>query len=237
MSIFRKIVKEVSKPVVNNYKGRVGEAKVNSALNPFLFGKVNHRQINNLILTDERGKTHEIDHVEIRTNGVFCIETKNYKGWIFGSREQHKWTQTLYNQKHQFLNPLKQNKSHLYYLNKVLGEKYKAYSLVVFVQNNANRVNEYNVINLIDLKSYLNNFDCGTRYTNEEMNEIEAIIRSAASKNVSNREHVYNIRRTQSDIDRGICPRCGGVLVKKSGRYGDFFGCNRYPKCKFILKN
>ena len=29
------------------------------------------------------------------------------------------------------------------------------------------------------------------------------------------------------------CPKCGGVLVFRDGRYGRFLGCNNYPKCKY----
>ena len=44
----------------------------------------------------------------------------------------------------------------------------------------------------------------------------------------------------------GVCPECGGKLIKRSGRYGDFVGCKSFPKCRFtcsldeldnILKN
>ncbi|MCP2041195.1 DNA topoisomerase-1 [Neisseria sp. HSC-16F19] len=30
------------------------------------------------------------------------------------------------------------------------------------------------------------------------------------------------------------CPKCGGQLVYKKGRYGKFIGCANYPKCKHI---
>ncbi|WQT55078.1 type I DNA topoisomerase [Helicobacter pylori] len=30
------------------------------------------------------------------------------------------------------------------------------------------------------------------------------------------------------------CPKCGGELVKKNSRYGEFIACNNYPKCKYI---
>lgn len=39
------------------------------------------------------------------------------------------------------------------------------------------------------------------------------------------------------------CPGCahtdrkgGGRLIKKSGKYGDFIGCNRFPRCKYTFK-
>ena len=39
-------------------------------------------------------------------------------------------------------------------------------------------------------------------------------------------------------IDRNHCPRCGGLLVKRHGPYGDFYGCNNYStkNCKYTRK-
>ena len=30
-----------------------------------------------------------------------------------------------------------------------------------------------------------------------------------------------------------LCPKCGRKLVKRNGRYGEFYGCSGYPMCKF----
>ena len=30
------------------------------------------------------------------------------------------------------------------------------------------------------------------------------------------------------------CPKCGANLVRKSGRFGEFFACGNYPECKYI---
>ncbi len=30
------------------------------------------------------------------------------------------------------------------------------------------------------------------------------------------------------------CSKCGGELVKKNSRYGEFIACNNYPKCKYV---
>lgn len=29
------------------------------------------------------------------------------------------------------------------------------------------------------------------------------------------------------------CPRCNGKLVLRTGRFGKFYGCSHYPRCKF----
>ena len=30
------------------------------------------------------------------------------------------------------------------------------------------------------------------------------------------------------------CPECGGKLIVRNGKYGEFTGCSNYPKCKYI---
>ena len=236
MSLLKKIIKNAFKPTINKAKGAIGERRVSAKLNPLLFGKVEHRQINNLILIDENGKSHQIDHIEIRQNGIFCIETKNYSGWIFGNENQQMWTQTLYNEKHQFLNPIRQNRSHIYHINKILGGKYKINSVIVMVQNNAGRINVPYVVNLNDLKSYLSSFYDGTQYSISEIDYIYQALLSASQCNITNREHIENIRNTQNEIQNNICPRCKGELILKEGKYGNFYGCSNYPNCKFTKK-
>ncbi len=43
--------------------------------------------------------------------------------------------------------------------------------------------------------------------------------------------------KTKEDFETNdVCPRCGGALVKRSGKYGTFMGCSNYPKCRYIKK-
>ena len=100
----------------------------------------------------------------------------------------------------------------------------------------ADKINVSNVVNLDDLKKYLNNFYDGTSYSVEEMDKIyDSILRSVGD--ITNREHVKNIRNTQKDLKNGICPRCGGKLVERNGKYGKFYGCSSYPNCRFVLND
>jgi hypothetical protein len=56
--------------------------------------------------------TTQIDHIFVSKYGIFVVETKNYKGWIFGSEKQAQWTQKLYKKSYRFQNPLRQNYKH-----------------------------------------------------------------------------------------------------------------------------
>lgn len=64
--------------------------------------------------------TTQIDHVIVSKYGIFVIEVKNYKGWIYGSQNQKVWTQVLFNQKSKFQNPLHQNYKHIKFLQALL---------------------------------------------------------------------------------------------------------------------
>jgi DNA topoisomerase I len=30
------------------------------------------------------------------------------------------------------------------------------------------------------------------------------------------------------------CEKCGAPMVKKTGKFGPFYGCSNYPECKFV---
>src|SRR5690554_7529672 len=44
-------------------------------------------------------------------------------------------------------------------------------------------------------------------------------------------EHMEKIKPVVTDK---ICPLCGGNLVIRKSKYGEFYGCSNYPKCKHI---
>ena len=78
--------------------------------------------LHDLMISDKHGRTTQIDHVVISRFGLFVIETKCYKGWIFGNEGNLYWTQSLYaggrgwfasSEKHKFQNPIKQNWRHI----------------------------------------------------------------------------------------------------------------------------
>ena len=71
------------------FKGVMGEFIVN--LNTrFFLDKKQYHLIKNVTLPTANGST-QIDHIIVSRYGVFVIETKNMKGWIFGSPNQKIW--------------------------------------------------------------------------------------------------------------------------------------------------
>lgn len=102
-------------------KGRVGEAMVSvGALRKL--DKQRYRVFNDLVLPRPDGKrTTQIDHVVASPYGIFVIETKNYRGRIFGDPKARYWTQVLPGRKNRFQNPLHQNALHINALVKATG--------------------------------------------------------------------------------------------------------------------
>lgn len=45
------------------------------------------------------------------------------------------------------------------------------------------------------------------------------------------------IKADQSRMQGGpVCPLCGSGLVRRKGRYGEFYGCSSYPGCRYTQK-
>ena len=46
----------------------------------------------------------------------------------------------------------------------------------------------------------------------------------------------YTVRDTAIMNDTRYCPKCGGFLVKRKGKWGAFYGCSNYPTCDYTEK-
>lgn len=97
-----------------------------------LFGRKG-RTLRNVYIPKDNGETSEIDVVYITQKGIFVFESKNYSGWIFGDERGQYWTAMLPNrQKNRFYNPIKQNRTHIKWLQKYVGEDVPLFSIIVF---------------------------------------------------------------------------------------------------------
>ncbi len=88
-----------------------GEALVCRELQANFSGPYYHL-LNHITLKFKDGTT-QIDHILVSRFGVFVIETKDYKGWIFANAKHTTWTQVLYRWKFKFQNPIFQNMRHV----------------------------------------------------------------------------------------------------------------------------
>lgn len=224
-------------------KGKIGEFRIASRL--LLLDQNNYIILNNVILRTKNEKTVQIDHIVISIYGIFVIETKNYKGWIFGNENSENWMQIIYREKNQFRNPVKQNWSHIYALKELLSDFPNAKFIpIVAFSINADLKKINSSIPVIYETKILRTIEKESKEEILSHDEIEKIFRIIESSNIESKEtekeHVENIHKTiierQLREENLICPKCGAELKLRSGKYGKFYGCPNYPYCKFTMK-
>lgn len=53
---------------------------------------------------------------------------------------------------------------------------------------------------------------------------------------VMNQQCYEKMAVIQAGMDLEVCPKCGGELKERNGRFGAFFGCSNYPACRYTKK-
>lgn len=113
-------------------KGMIGELFV-ALVARFRLNRNTYHRLHN-VTVPSRGGTTQIDHVIVSRFGIFVIETKNMKGWIFGRQHDATWTQQIFKHRQKFLNPLRQNYKHTQALMELLGvPQDTVHSVIAFV--------------------------------------------------------------------------------------------------------
>ena len=165
--------------------------------------------LNDILLPTNYGTT-QIDHIVISPYGIFVIETKNYKGWIFGHENSEEWKQSLLGKKrfwgwsseqHKLRNPIRQNAAHARAVKAILKEMgdFTIIPIVVFSNSAELKITTPNhiVINWCDLRSAIKSY----RYQCISQEDVQRIVNKISSANIitegSREAHVYNIKEVQ----------------------------------------
>lgn len=72
----------------------------------------------------------------------------------------------------------------------------------------------------------------------ETVEKIVELLKEKVASKVDTKEHIQESKlqlRNKEKIKAGNCPKCGGELVLRKGKYGKFYGCSNYPKCRFTV--
>lgn len=220
------------------FKGRWGEWRVASSLGAML-DQSDYTVFSDLTLPTSDGTT-QVDHIVVSRFGIFVVETKNMKGWIFGDAEQETWTQVVFGRKSRFQNPLRQNYKHLRAVHDLLAvDAHKIHGVVAFVGTGVPKTKMPGdvVWGLASLGEYIK-FRRFVHFDDREVERIRALLSELALQKSwkARRAHVAHvknrIRERQDSAPR--CPRCGAVMVERQNRATkeSFLGCSRYPKCR-----
>lgn len=224
------------------FKGFIGEVIINFATTLFLDKSIYHL-IKNVTFPTEDGST-QIDHIIVSKYGIFVVETKNMKGWIFGGEHQKTWTQTIYKHKTKFQNPLHQNYKHVKTLENALNiEPEKIFSVIVFVGDATFKTPMPENVNYP--RGYLNYIKSKNTVLLSDA-EVQETIRTIESGRFersfkTNRKHVKHVQQiVEEKKNLKTCPKCGSAMVLRTAQKGpnagqQFWGCSQFPKCRGVV--
>ncbi len=225
-------------------KGKVGEAIVNTS-NKLLLDKDLYTPIKDITLQLTDGSTTQIDHILVSKYGIFVIETKNMKGWIFGTENQKQWTQQIFKEKNRFQNPLHQNYRHTKVLEEILNLPSSHFtSLIAFVGDCEFKTPmPENVFCGLSYTKYVKSFNKELLTPQQMSMVINKLQRRRLKQGLStDREHVDNLKRrkqtTTTHSNKKICSRCNNEMVIRKNRTTgeEFYGCSSYPRCKNTMQ-
>ncbi|MDI5892838.1 nuclease-related domain-containing protein [Halomonas rhizosphaerae] len=222
------------------FKGLCGETLV-KVIAKFRLSAETYRPIHNVTLPTPDGST-QIDHIFVSRFGIFVVETKNMKGWVFGDEHQAQWTQKIYRKSFRFQNPLRQNYKHVKALEKALNVPGEViHSIVVFTGS-------------AKLKTKMpKNVTLGGGYVNYIKAYQEVILSEAEVQEVftkiqtgrlaptreMHRVHVAQLKTRSDPNAQRKCPKCGSSMVLRTSTRGknagnQFWGCSGYPQCRVV---
>jgi hypothetical protein len=216
-------------------KGWLGEKKATFRMWLSL-NQNTYQRFHNVIIPTKNGTT-QIDHVLVSPFGLFIVETKNRKGWIFGSEDQATWTQSLYGKNYPFQNPLRQAYRQQKSLCEFLRVNESAVHTIVYFVGDC-RFKSPLPANVI--RSRLRR--CIKRYNSRVLSpeQIDRVVRKLerhlVESTLTRRDHLRSLRQRRRSTT--VCPRCGSSLVERKAKKGPtagstFLGCANYPRCRF----
>ena len=223
-------------------KGTLGEFFVNLGIKLFL-DKDQYHLIKNVTLPTKDGST-QIDHIIVSRYGIFVVETKNMKGWIFGNPNQRTWTQKIYKHSNKFQNPLRQNYKHVKTLEALLGlEGEQVFSVIIFVGDSTFKTKMPE--NVVHGTGYVRFIKSKKQLVLSEL-EVKSVVNKIETGRLvpsfrTNRAHVKHVKEIVSKKENNNrCPKCGSLMVVRESKRGQnkgntFWGCTDFPKCRGIV--
>ena len=109
-----KLHREITTNISNMEKGKIGEKIIVDHIKKEI--DIYHKIIQNVILSKD-GKETEVDIILITCVGIYVIESKNFRGYIYGTDTGKIWTEWFsHNCKYHFDNPILQNQYHIEFM-------------------------------------------------------------------------------------------------------------------------
>ncbi|MCF0149476.1 MAG: NERD domain-containing protein [Clostridium sp.] len=179
-------------------KGKEGEDDILSTLGKYKHGGYIYQ---NVFIPIDSNKYTEIDILLVNRYGIFVIESKNWKGKVYGEKSSKKWILDSKYDEYEMDNPYIQNEYHLKRLKEYLKLKNcKYYSIVVFGYDTDLYFEEdekpSSVIGIRDIDNYMEEVNTSKDIlTNNDISYINQKIESCINKDNDFKEkHIERIK-------------------------------------------
>lgn len=239
-------------PTLNEITGGVGEQMTK------LMAKIELPDtlvLHDVLIDGEENQTSQIDLLLIGDKGIYVVEVKTYTdARIYGDAKKQNWYYYRGGQKYEIYSPYKQNQNHIKHLKRFLtkfGEiPYFSILAVLCEDFKVTNLNEdpgkpdtIMLNGLLSLRKAVNKLSAGrpSILSEERRKEIsDYIMQYQHVGKEARREHKENVKAITAEKEevkrQNLCPYCKTALVLRKGKYGDFYGCSNYPRCKYTGK-
>lgn len=237
-------------PTSKELKGNFGEwlAKYYSKVN------LDALVLHDVLIDGKDGYTSQIDMILVGVKGLYVVEVKMYdEGKVYGDGKKRNWYYYLHGHKYEFYNPILQNKNHIKYLKDMLSDfgDIPFFSIVLLICNdfkvsNMNTGDKRETIVCSSLPAMTRAIKVFAEendvvFTEEKKREIYNFIKCNQYQGKEARlKHKKDVKEYKQSLDdckgQHICPYCKIPLILRNGKYGKFYGCSNYPKCKYTEK-
>ncbi len=219
-------------PAFSALKMRVNDARIRRILD-----KPEKRAgyaLHGLAFLDGKDTPCRIDHIYINEYGVWVIKNCEYKGELFGRRQDKTWIQRQGDERLAVENPVRENAARIAHLSRYLNREGIFHNIVCLV-NGAN-ISEVKAGNLyrVATMSALKRQKTDIHLTESEIRLLYEELQKFTRSSIVLEEIEEGADEAELKIvDLSICPICGGRMVLRQGKYGEFYGCSGFPDCRY----
>ena len=233
-------------PTMNEITGTIGEwlAKFYATTLPGV------RVLHDVLIDGEDGHTSQIDLLIIGDKGIYVVEVKMFAdAKIYGDIRRPMWYSYYHGKRYEMYSPIKQNHKHVCYLKDFLREfgDVPCFSVIAmicedfkvsgdFPENtvlcNSYPAMERGIYRIADGKPIV--LDAPKK--DAIFDYIQNNQHKGKDSRLEHKENVKEYRTSSADMrTQKMCPYCKTDLILRNGRYGQFYGCPNYPRCKYTL--
>ena len=211
--------------------------------------------LHDVLIDGAENKTSQMDILLIGEKGIYVVEVKTYTdARIYGDGKKNNWYYYRGGKKYEIYSPHKQNQNHIKYLKAFLKDfgEVPCFSILAILcadfkvtnlNDDPNNPTTIMLNGLLSLRKAVEKIAAGKQsvFTEGQKKEIyDYIMQHQYIGKNARREHKENIMAInvakEEEKRQNLCPYCKIPLVLRKGKYGDFYGCGNYPKCRYTHK-